>query len=199
VGKAFIADLYNQSKAFALFSDQEGESRVVAEALLCGCWVLAKRDVRGGAGDYLTDANSYRFTTVEEATNALIEIHRSPAQPARGAAIDELSEQTSAPRLRAELEKLLGPDRDDDDTWNLDNLARQLPSHVPTLRPQMRMEFTNDLNGPAAVMTFVEWLLDGSSADLATLEAGSEPSERPSTARRMTRWLETRRRTEGNR
>src|SRR3954452_11735742 len=75
VSSTYRADLYNDSKSFALFSDQEVESRVVAEALLCGLWILAKSHVRGGAGDYLNDGNSRRFSTLDEAADALIELH----------------------------------------------------------------------------------------------------------------------------
>ena len=53
-----ISDFMNLSKVFTLFSDKEGESRVVSEALLCGLPVVVKKDILGGATDYLNIQNS---------------------------------------------------------------------------------------------------------------------------------------------
>jgi glycosyltransferase involved in cell wall biosynthesis len=160
VSSTYLADVYNDSKAFALFSDREGESRVVAEALLCGLWVVAKEHVEGGAGDYLTADNSRRFTTVEEAADALIDLHLADERPANSAAlISELSETRTAPRLREQLEALLPPGPHRDELWHLDNLDRALPSHLLSLPRELRREYTNDLADPRAALTFMLSLL----------------------------------------
>ena len=59
-----ISDFMNLSKVFTLFSDKEGESRVVSEALLCGLPVVVKKDILGGATDYLNIQNSKLFTSL---------------------------------------------------------------------------------------------------------------------------------------
>jgi glycosyltransferase involved in cell wall biosynthesis len=161
VSSTYLAAVYNDSKSFALFSDKEGESRVVAEALLCGLWILAKSDVRGGAGDYLTDGNSRRFSTPEEAADALIELHSTDMRPADPAPLRaEMSEIDTAPRLREELEALLPPGDHHDGLWHLENLARELPSHVLSLPADLRREYTNDLAGPTAALKFMSLLLE---------------------------------------
>jgi hypothetical protein len=173
VSSTYLADVYNDSKAFALFSDQEGESRVVAEALLCGLWIVAKEHVRGGAADYLTAANSRRFTTVEEAADALIELHLAEGGPAGSATLSsELSATETAPRLREQLEALLPPGPHPDELWHLENLDRALPSHVLSLPRELRREFTNDLADPQAALTFMSSLLgrEPTSEDLKRLK-----------------------------
>jgi glycosyltransferase involved in cell wall biosynthesis len=144
LGPQTMTWLYNSSKAFALFSDQEGESRVVAEALVCGCHVAVKHELRGGADDYLDASNSARFTTVEEAADALAELAARPPVALTPALQDELYERATAPRLRRELTELLRLP-EDADGWHLDDLARRLPGHVLALPPGLRAELTNDL------------------------------------------------------
>ncbi|MEM6771785.1 MAG: hypothetical protein AAF597_14475, partial [Bacteroidota bacterium] len=69
-----VAQLLNLSKVFALFSEQEGEPRAVAEALICGLPVVTWKYIRaGGSIDHLNEKNSVRFETYEEAGYALIE------------------------------------------------------------------------------------------------------------------------------
>ena len=69
-----ISDFMNLSKVFTLFSDKEGESRVVSEALLCGLTVVVKRNIIGGAKDYLNDDNSRLFSTLDEAADIFIDL-----------------------------------------------------------------------------------------------------------------------------
>lgn len=69
-----VAQLMNLSKVFALFSEQEGEPRAVAEALICGMPVVTWRHIRaGGSIDHLNEKNSVRFETYEESAQALIQ------------------------------------------------------------------------------------------------------------------------------
>ncbi|NJC26159.1 glycosyltransferase [Neolewinella antarctica] len=69
-----IAQFMNLSKVFALFSEQEGEPRVVAEALICGLPVVTWKHIRaGGSIDHLNEQNSVRFETYEKSDDALLE------------------------------------------------------------------------------------------------------------------------------
>jgi glycosyltransferase involved in cell wall biosynthesis len=181
VSSTYLAGVYNDSKSFALFSDQEGESRVVAEALLCGLWILAKSDVRGGAGDYLTEGNSRRFSTPEEAADALIELHATDMRPADSAPLRaELSESETVPRLREALEALLPPGDHHDRLWHVENLARELPSHVLSLPTELRREYTNDLAGPTAALKFMSLLLgrEASAADIRAVKRSERARRR---------------------
>ena len=68
-----IAHFYNQSKVFTMFSQEEGESRVIKEAQLCGLPVVVKNDIRGGGADYLSEKNSLMFTEYDDAADVLID------------------------------------------------------------------------------------------------------------------------------
>jgi glycosyltransferase involved in cell wall biosynthesis len=66
-----IAKFYHLSKVFALFSETEGGSRVVSEALLAGLPVVVKKDLKGGGRDFLTSENAVFFDDFEHADQAL--------------------------------------------------------------------------------------------------------------------------------
>jgi glycosyltransferase involved in cell wall biosynthesis len=68
-----IAHFYNQSKIFTIFSQEEGESRVIKEAQLCGLPVVVKSDIRGGGADYLNQTNSLMFQEYDDAAGVLIQ------------------------------------------------------------------------------------------------------------------------------
>ena len=68
-----IAHFYNQSKIFTIFSQEEGESRVIKEAQLCGLPVVVKSDIRGGGADYLNHKNSLTFNDYDCAADVLIQ------------------------------------------------------------------------------------------------------------------------------
>ena len=70
-----IADFYNLSKVFALFSEKEGEPRAVSEALLCNLPVVMNKHIKaGGVGlDNLNPKNSVLFDNYDDAHLALIE------------------------------------------------------------------------------------------------------------------------------
>jgi len=64
---------YNSSKVFTLFSQVEGGSRVVSEALLCGLPLVVKDDLAGGGRDFLNSENSVQFPSFDKAYESLIE------------------------------------------------------------------------------------------------------------------------------
>jgi hypothetical protein len=156
-----LAWLLNTAKALALFSEQEGEARTVAEALACGTPVVVRRDVRGGADDYLDEANSRRFGSVEEAAAALVELAGPDAvRIPPGRHERDFLERHNAPRLRSLLverfaDRGLSPDGD----WDLVGLDRKLPSHRMTLPRSMCHPQTDDLASPAAALAYIGDLL----------------------------------------
>ncbi|MEX2597041.1 MAG: glycosyltransferase [Salibacteraceae bacterium] len=66
-----IAKFYHLSKIFALYSEQEGGSRVISEALLSGLPVVVKSTLSGGGKDFLNEKNAVMFDDFETAHVAL--------------------------------------------------------------------------------------------------------------------------------
>lgn len=129
----FLSYLYNRSKVFTIFSQIEGECRVVKEAQLCGLPVVVKSDVQGGIRDYLNESNSLFFDDYNEAHITLKE------------AIDnydkfkidteywakELREDYSLIKLKEYLDEFYKSKGIifDGELINTDNLNRRLPAH----------------------------------------------------------------------
>ncbi|MHB8470246.1 MAG: glycosyltransferase [Gaiellaceae bacterium] len=153
-----VADLLNRAKIFALFSEQEGESRAVAEALVCGLVVVCRWGIRGGADDYLDDTNSRRFTTLDEASDALVEAASSWSERRFDSKTFELAfhEEHSRSRLFEALKDVFADLRTPfEGELDLLNLDRQLPSHVLTLPAELRNPITNDLASARATLTWI--------------------------------------------
>lgn len=64
--KKFIAECMRRSKALVLMSEQEGESRVIAEGLCSGCQIVTWRHLSGGGRDFLNEYNSESFSDFTE-------------------------------------------------------------------------------------------------------------------------------------
>lgn len=56
-----LSILYNNSKVYIHGCDSEGESRTIQEALICGCIIMAKINMKGGGLDYLNQSNSVLY------------------------------------------------------------------------------------------------------------------------------------------
>jgi len=67
-----LSHFYNSTKIFTLFSQEEGSSKVIHEALCCGLPVVVKYDLIGGGRDYLNSSNSIFFKEFEHAHETLI-------------------------------------------------------------------------------------------------------------------------------
>jgi len=63
---------YNSSKICTLFSQAEGGSKTISEALCCGVPIVVKNDLFGGGRDFLNETNSLFFDTYDNAHEALI-------------------------------------------------------------------------------------------------------------------------------
>lgn len=129
---------YNSSKVFTLFSDKEGESRVISEALLCGCPVVVKKQLQGGGKDYLNDTNSMMFTTLEEAADCFYDLiinekwkNLIPTNQA-----ETQSETYTIPKFKHVLETFYEEQNEPiEGEFILENLYKSLPSHQ-TLLPR---------------------------------------------------------------
>ena len=67
-----LVHFYNSSKIFTIFTQIEGECRVIHEALVCGLPVVVKSDLKGGGRDYLNTSNSKMFDSYDDAHKSLI-------------------------------------------------------------------------------------------------------------------------------
>lgn len=154
--------LYNASSAFTLFSEREGESKVIHEALLCGTPVIVREDLRGGGRDYLDGRNSIQFGSVAEARDAFIAVAE------RGDDFDfdptYLREQLCEEHTANALEEAIDAVYADlgmpfEGSIEKEDLALKLPGHVTTLRRGLRGGKTNDLPSTRSMLVYVDELL----------------------------------------
>lgn len=129
----FLSHLYNQSKIFTIFSQREGECRVIKEAQLCGLPIVVKSDMEGGGRDYLNEENSVYFDCYENAHNSLIYAIEN-YKDFKFNTLElrkELSESNSIDILHKYFEELFNNYNQNYDKQliNLDNLNRRLPAH----------------------------------------------------------------------
>jgi glycosyltransferase involved in cell wall biosynthesis len=159
---------FNASKIFTLFSNREGESRVIAEALLCGLPVVVKKDLIGGGRDYLTPYNSRQFTTLDEACEIFIDLTENYSEKC----VDvsdlqrELSESFTRQSLQAAIESIFAElDLELEGNMDLDQLSRKLPAHHLSLPSRLRSSATNDLKSLGSALIYLKLL------------AGAKPSQ----------------------
>lgn len=154
--------LYNASRTFTLFSQAEGQSKVIHEALVCGTPVVVREDLRGGGRDYLDERNSRTFADLEGAREAFVGLLTGddpgfdPAYLRR-----DLSEEYTVDRLESELRGIFA-DLGEVYAGSLDreNLSVKLSSHRTTLPPALRRERTDDLRSRTALYRYLTDLLE---------------------------------------
>lgn len=129
----FLAHLYNQSKVFTIFSQQEGQCKVIKEAQMCGLPVVVKSDMRGGGRDYLNSENSVTFDSYDNAHESLIkavegfdEFNIDVEEIRKD--LGELESIKKTKEYFSELYRKNGQNFDGN-LVNLDNLNRRLPAH----------------------------------------------------------------------
>lgn len=158
-----LAKYYQASKIFTLFTNKEGESRVISEALCCGVPVVVKNTLEGGGRDYLDETNSRQFGTLDEAVCCFTELMDNEA--ARHFDVDAMlkaqSELYTAQTLTDEMAQLFASMgllfAGEMDT---SHLSFKLPSHhYKTLPRAWRGEYSNDLASPWAASLFISSLL----------------------------------------
>lgn len=129
----FLSHIYSQSKIFTVFSQREGECRVIKEAQLCGLPVVVKDDMEGGGRDYLNDKNSSCFSDYNEAYKTLISaVERYQDFEMNYAELEKkIGEESSLKKLKVFFNNLyeINGQEFDGELLNTDNLNRRLPSH----------------------------------------------------------------------
>ena len=173
--------LYNASNCFTLFSREEGQSKVVHEALLCGTPVVVREDLKGGGRDYLDETNSLQFGSRKEARDAFIEVAEAPDEHAfdPGHLRSELAEDEVADRFEAEIAAMyeeLGHEYRGE--MEKTDLAFKFTGHTITLPRELRRENTNDLRSREAMVRYVDDLLGRSTGVGDRLTAKRADAER---------------------
>ena len=167
---------YNSARCFALFSAEEGQPKVVTEALLCGTPVLVRADQLGAGRDHLDASNSATFTTIEEAAETMVRMATEPErwsfdpEPLREALVGS----RSRPRLQRHLEQVFADLRIPfEGGLAAGDLSRLLPSHVPTLPRGLCRGPGNDLASAEAALRWADGVLGRSTppADVLAVRA----------------------------
>jgi glycosyltransferase involved in cell wall biosynthesis len=177
LSQQMVAYCYNASQIFTLFSDEEGESRVIAEALVCGLPVVFKKHLRGGGADFLTETNSRQFSSLDEACEIFVELSQNYDRYRFDtlALQKQLSESYTAELLEKEIKSLFAAMRlDFRGSLDLSGLALKLPGHCITLPRFLRLPNSNDLISHNAALFYLKSLIGGkvSNADICRLYSG---------------------------
>ena len=129
-----LTHFYNSSKIFTLFSEKEGESRVIAEALLCGCPVVVKSDLEGGGRDFLNENNSVYFDDFDKAHLAFEEAlnNYETLKQSTTDLKNILRDDFTIPMLKQYFSEIYTQHNMtfDGELLNLDYLDRRLPAHT---------------------------------------------------------------------
>lgn len=133
VAREELVHYYRQSKVFTLFTEKEGESRVISEALLCGLPVVVWDKLIGGGRDLLTPHNSVQFPSYDLAHEALSEAidHHHRFDVANEALFRQTREDYVLPELKKYFTRLYAAHGQtyDGHLINTDDLADRLPGH----------------------------------------------------------------------
>lgn len=128
-----VAHFYHLSKVFALFSESEGGSRVISEALLAGLPVVVKSNLTGGGKDFLNEKNSVFFDEFEQADEALLKAVNNweTLNTDNQEVCDLTHEDNSIDRLKGYFSKVYErvDQNFDGELLNLDRLSFRLNAH----------------------------------------------------------------------
>tara|TARA_R100000008_G_C3571189_1_gene162247 strand:- start:359 stop:1474 length:1116 start_codon:yes stop_codon:yes gene_type:complete len=147
---SLMPPFYQWSNAFAFYTQKEGESRVVHEALCCGCRIVYYKYVEGGSDDYLDNTNSIAFDSYAYSHESLLSAIKLNKVADCTAIHDICLCENTIDKFKKELVDLYNKHNLDYDGEMLDipNLHFELPAHnhkVPWKEPHNE---TGDLTIP---------------------------------------------------
>jgi len=155
---------YNASTVSVLFSEVEGNPKVLHEALLCGTPVIVRSDLKGAGMDYLTENNARIVEDLPETKEALTDMVTNPqhydfdAEELRKDVCASHTTETLESEVKAVFEEL---DEPFEGELQMRDLWKKLPSHdISTVPREFCTESTSDLKSRTALYGFVDWLLD---------------------------------------
>lgn len=128
-----IAKFYHLSKVFTLYSETEGGSRVISEALLAGLPVVVKSNLTGGGRDFLNNENARFFDDFETAHTVLLDAVNNwqSINTDTKAVYSETHEDASLERLKDYFSDLFDKNNQvfDGDLLNTDWLSFRINAH----------------------------------------------------------------------
>ncbi len=141
-----MSHFYNSSKIFTLFSNVEGSSKAISEALLCGLPVVVKDNLEGGGRDFLRKNNSILFSSFENAHESLIvavenyDLFKVENETLR----QSLSEEFSLEKIKEYFKKLFEENGQtfDGKLINTDHLNIRIPAHLNENIPWAKDRFS---------------------------------------------------------
>ena len=155
--------LYNSSRLFALFSDIEGDPRVINESLLCGVPVLARKGLLGSGLDYVNGSNSELFVDNSDAAAKIkymlanIKGYEFDASKLRHELVADQSIYELVGKLRSIYEQFgcefKGP-------LYTEKLSMALPSHTSRLPNTISKNTTDDLNNIYSFLRYCNMISD---------------------------------------
>jgi glycosyltransferase involved in cell wall biosynthesis len=159
----FIPYIYNSASAFTLFSEKEGESRVISEALLTGTKVITRNTLLGGGQDFLDQTNSELFASLDEAVDIFVDVNRNPGNYHFDPEYlrDSLWAPRTVPAFESVIEEIFEYyNQPFDGKLYTSNLDDKLPSHETSLPKKFRKSGTNDLKNQFAALKYIEYLCE---------------------------------------
>ena len=153
-----ILKFYSESKVFALFSDFEGESRVISEALMMGLPVVAWKGLVGGGLDYLNSNNSALFDSYHTASEAFLPaVQKSQNAKISSEAKENFYYENSLKKFEKFLEDLYIKKGMTFTGLDLrESLDRALPSHLKILESDISSKITDDINSLSSLLKFTK-------------------------------------------
>ena len=167
-----MSHFYNSSKIFTLFSNEEGGSRVISEALLCGLPVVVKDNLEGGGRDFLSKDNSILFSSFENAHESLIravenyDLFKVENETLR----QSLSEEFSLEKLKEYFKKLFEENGQtfDGKLINTDRLNIRICGHL-----NEDIQWAKDRSGTADIASHKQLKIFMKNLDFNTYQGSS--------------------------
>jgi glycosyltransferase involved in cell wall biosynthesis len=159
----FIPYLYNAASAFTIFTQKEGECRVISEALLTGTAVIARDDLLGGGRDFLDETNSELFSSLDEAADIFADVSENPERYSFDPEYlrDSLWAPRTVPKFERTLEEIFEEYNEPfEGEIYTSNLSFKLPGHETTLPSKYRKGGSNDVRNQFAALQCIDYLCD---------------------------------------
>jgi glycosyltransferase involved in cell wall biosynthesis len=178
VSSETIAFLLQASRVFTLYSNIEGHSRVIHEAILSGLPVVAKSYLKGGGLDYLDETNSRLFNTNEEAAAHFIDLLDNPIEFDTAHLRENLDEEYTIPKLKTHLEQYYATiGQTFDGEIETEGLSHKIPGHARLLPKYLVGDDAkvDELKDEADFVRFVDYLCGTQLAEKYQLPTQRQP------------------------
>lgn len=154
---------YNASRVFTLFTNEEGNARVIGEALLCGLPVVCKSYLQGAGRENLNENNARQFDDLESAADVFVDLLNAPqldmSEEVESLA-KEIRDDKTVPKLKRQLKAMFkSMDLPFEGDCDFTNLIRKFSSHTRVLPRHLTHPMTDDLKDAHSVQLYVSKIL----------------------------------------